>query len=91
MLLRFSAVVSLALEVEPGTSARRQQYVGWTKGSRERSLFGAGVAANVSAARPVSTALVGAVQAPANLSTGPTYACVEGPRLGTQAVSHLLR
>jgi 5'-methylthioadenosine phosphorylase len=73
-----------------------QQYVDWTRGSRERSFFGAGVAAHVSTARPVSAALVGAVQTAAarvgaNISTGLTYACVEGPRLGTQAESHMLR
>lgn len=96
MLLGFSAVGSLALEVAPGTLAMPEQYVDWTRGGRERSFFGGGVAAHVSTARPVSAALVGAVQAAAKrvgapLARGLTYACVEGPRLGTQAESHLLR
>lgn len=96
MLLGFSAVGSLALEVAPGTLAMPEQYVDWTRGARERSFFGRGVAAHVSTARPVSAALVGAVAAAAArtgapLCRGLTYACVEGPRLGTQAESHLLR
>lgn len=96
MLLGFSAVGSLALEVAPGTLAMPEQYVDWTRGRRERTFFGGGVAAHVSTARPVSAALVGAVKAAAEragapLTPGLTYACVEGPRLGTQAESHLLR
>jgi 5'-methylthioadenosine phosphorylase len=96
MLLGFSAVGSLALDLAPGTLAMPAQYVDWTRGGRERTFFGAGVAAHVSTARPVSAALVGAVQAAAQrvgapLRAGLTYACVEGPRLGTQAESHMLR
>ena len=96
MLLGFSAVGSLALEVAPGALAVPEQYFDWTRGQRERSFFGGGVAAHVSTARPVSAALVAAVQAAAEraripLHRGLTYACVEGPRLGTQAESHFLR
>lgn len=96
MLLGFSAVGSLDLEVAPGTLAIPEQYVDWTRGQRARTFFGSGVAAHVSTARPVSAAMVGAVQAAAAragapLHRGLTYACVEGPRLGTQAESHLLR
>ncbi|MCL1456953.1 phosphorylase family protein, partial [Klebsiella pneumoniae] len=92
MLLGFSAVGSLALEVAPGMLAMPEQYVDWTRGGRERTFFGDGVAAHVSTARPVSAALVGAVEAAAQrvgarLARGLTYACVEGPRLGTQAES----
>jgi 5'-methylthioadenosine phosphorylase len=95
-LLGFSAVGSLAIEVAPGTLAMPEQYVDWTRGGRARSFFGGGVAAHVSTARPVSAGLVGAVQAAAEragtqVRRGLTYACVEGPRLGTQAESHLLR
>ena len=96
MLLGFSAVGSLALEVKPGDLAVPEQYFDWTRGSRQRTFFGGGVAAHVSTARPVSAALVDAVQAAARhtgqtVHRGPTYACVEGPRLGTQAESHFLR
>jgi 5'-methylthioadenosine phosphorylase len=95
-MLGFSAVGSLALDVAPGMLAMPEQYLDWTRGTRERSFFGRGVAAHVSTARPVSPALVGAVEAAAaragaSLRRGLTYACVEGPRLGTQAESHVLR
>jgi 5'-methylthioadenosine phosphorylase len=95
-LLGFSAVGSLALDVAPGTLAMPEQYIDWTRGQRDRTFFGGGVAAHVSTARPVSSALVTAVQAAGEragvaVKRGLTYACVEGPRLGTQAESHLLR
>ena len=96
MLLGFSAVGSLALEVAPGALAMPEQYFDWTRGRREPTFFGGGVAAHVSTAQPVSAALVDAVQAAAAraglpLHRGLTYACVEGPRLGTQAESRFLR
>lgn len=96
MLLGFSAVGSLVERVAPGDLAMPEQYFDWTRGSRERSFFGGGVAAHVSTAKPVSARLVGAVQAAATsigvqVHRGLTYACVEGPRLGTQAESFFLR
>lgn len=96
MLLGFSAVGSLAEDVAPGDLALPEQYFDWTRGVRERSFFGGGVAAHVSTAKPVSAALVSAVKTAAasigvEVHRGLTYACVEGPRLGTQAESHFLR
>ena len=96
MLLGFSAVGSLAEQVAPGELVMPTQYFDWTRGSRERTFFGAGVAAHVSTATPVSTALVDAAAAAARTLGIPlhrdlTYACVEGPRLGTRAESHFLR
>lgn len=96
MLLGFSAVGSLALDVKPGELAMPEQYVDWTRGQRRQTFFGDGVAAHVSTARPVSAVLVDAVQAAAakcglHVHRGLTYGCVEGPRLGTQAESHFLR
>ncbi len=96
MVLGFSAVGSLAIEQAPGALAMPEQYVDWTRGRRAHTFFGDGVAAHVSTARPVSAALVSTVQAAAarvgvEVHRGLTYACVEGPRLGTQAESHLLR
>ena len=96
MLLGFSAVGSLALEIKPGDMAMPEQYFDWTRGNRQRTFFGGGIAAHVSTAQPVSAALVDAVQAAAQraghaVHRGLTYACVEGPRLGTQAESHFLR
>lgn len=95
-MLGVSAVGSLAEEVVPGELALPEQYFDWTRGGRERSFFGGGVAAHVSTAKPVSRVLADALAAAAAeqgvaLHRGLTYACVEGPRLGTQAESHFLR
>ena len=96
MVLGFSAVGSLAEHIAPGELAMPEQYLDWTRGGRAYSFFGGGVAAHVSTAQPVSRALVDAVADVARalgikLHRGATYACVEGPRLGTQAESHFLR
>ena len=96
MVLGFSAVGSLAERVAPGELAMPEQYFDWTRGAREPTFFGGGVAAHVSTANPVSAALVDAAQASAQalgitLHRGLTYACIEGPRLGTRAESQFLR
>ena len=96
MVLGFSAMGSLDIRFAPGDLVMPSQYMDFTRGRREQTFFGGGVAAHVSTARPVSQALVQAVQAAAALAnqtihTGLTYACVEGPRLGTQAESHFMR
>jgi 5'-methylthioadenosine phosphorylase len=76
--------------------AMPEQYFDWTRGQRDRTFFGQGVAAHVSTAKPVSAGLVDAVSQAAqrcglSVHRGLTYGCVEGPRLGTQAESHFLR
>jgi 5'-methylthioadenosine phosphorylase len=96
MVLGFSAVGSLAEHVAPGDLAMPEQYFDWTRGGRERTFFGGGVAAHVSTAHPVSESLVdAAVRTGQELGIavhrGLTYACVDGPRLGTRAESHFLR
>ncbi|MDQ2928883.1 MAG: MTAP family purine nucleoside phosphorylase [Pseudomonadota bacterium] len=96
LVLGVSAVGSLAEQIAPGDLAMPEQYVDWTRGGRAGTFFGGGVAAHVSTANPVSAALVGAASASAQalgitLYRGLTYACVEGPRLGTRAESHVLR
>ena len=95
-MLGFSAVGSLHIDVAPGDLAMPEQYIDWTRGLRERSFFGQGVAAHVSTAKPVSPGLVDAAAQAAHtlgikLHRGLTYGCVDGPRLGTQAESNLLR
>jgi 5'-methylthioadenosine phosphorylase len=95
-IVGFSAVGSLAEQVAPGDLAMPSQYFDWTRGARERSFFGGGVAAHVSTATPVSENLVAWVAGQAQLlgltlHSGLTYACVEGPRLGTRAESHFMR
>ncbi len=95
-ILGFSAVGSLAEEIEPGDFAMPNQYFDWTRGRRELSFFGHGVAAHVSTAQPVSGSLVNWVAEHAalkgfRLHRDVTYACVEGPRLGTRAESLFMR
>lgn len=95
-ILGFSAVGSLAEEIEPGDFAVPSQYFDWTRGRRESSFFGEGVAAHVSTATPVCANLVDWVAREAaarnvKLHRDVTYACVEGPRLGTRAESLFMR
>lgn len=95
-LLGFSAVGSLHMDIAPGDLAMPEQYVDWTRGLRERTFFGQGVAAHVSTAKPVSPGLVDAAMQSAQglgirIHRALTYACVDGPRLGTQAESNFLR
>ena len=96
MVLGFSAVGSLAEAVAPGHLAMPGQYLDWTRGVRERTFFGNGVAAHVSTAYPVSAAMVdwaaaGAANLGLPMHRDLTYACVEGPRLGTRAESLYLK
>jgi 5'-methylthioadenosine phosphorylase len=95
-ILGFSAVGSLVQEIAPGDLAMPNQYFDWTRGARARSFFGEGVAAHVSTAQPASAKLIdwAAGQASAmgiRLHRDVTYACVEGPRLGTRAESLFMR
>ena len=95
-VLGISAIGSLALHIAPGDLAMPSQYFDWTKGARERTFFGQGVAAHVSTALPVSRNLVswvagGAAKLGVTLHQDLTYACVEGPRLGTRAESLFLQ
>ena len=95
-IIGVSAVGSLRAEIAPGHLALPEQYFDWTRGQRRASFFGDGVAAHVSTANPVSSNLVDWIMAHAYQLDIPihrdvTYACVEGPRLGTRAESHFLR
>jgi len=96
MVLGFSAMGSLDIRYAPGELVMPSQYIDFTRGRRELTFFGQGVAAHVSTAEPVSQTMVQAISDAAHaaqltLHTGLTYACVEGPRLGTQAESHFMR
>lgn len=95
-IVSLSAVGSLTHDAPPGALAIPEQYFDWTRGRRAQTFFGDGLVAHVSTARPVSPALVQALtsaaqQAGTALHCGLTYACVEGPRLGTRAESFFLR
>lgn len=91
-----SAAGSLREDIKPGDLALVSQYFDHTRGQREKSFFGNGVVAHISTANPACPALSRDIQAAAEqisqpLHTDKTYACVEGPRLGTRAESHFLR
>jgi 5'-methylthioadenosine phosphorylase len=91
-----SAVGSLDKDIHPGDLAVVGQYIDWTRGKRDGSFFGKGVIAHISMAVPVCPTLSKLVYEKADgiadkVHTGKTYACVEGPRFGTRAESHLLR
>ena len=96
MLVGFSAVGSLREELSPGDFAIPSQYFDMTKGRREHTFFGNGIAAHVSTAHPTSVQLsdwIADTAREVNISVHreSTYACVDGPRLGTRAESFFLR
>lgn len=95
-LLGLSAVGSLTEEIAPGHLVTPGQFFDWTKGRRQSSFFGQGIAAHVSTAEPVSEQLAAWVGNEATnhgfrLHNNVTYACIEGPRLGTRTESKFLR
>ncbi len=95
-IIGVSAVGSLREEIRPGELAVPSQYLDFTKGRRIGSFFGNGLVGHVSSAQPTCRATAGlitAVARAAGITTHPdkTYACIEGPRLGTRAESLFLR
>jgi 5'-methylthioadenosine phosphorylase len=95
-IIGVSAAGSLREELKPGDLALAWQYFDHTRGKRAASFFGQGVAAHVSTANPACPALTSdlmdaATRLGIGLHSGKTYACVEGPRLGTRAESLFLR
>jgi len=96
MVVGFSAVGSLREEIAPGDFSVPSQYLDLTKGKREYSFFGNGIAAHVSTALPTCPDLSTWIAKTADesdmkLHMDKTYACVEGPRLGTKAESFFMR
>ncbi|PCJ98496.1 MAG: 5'-methylthioadenosine phosphorylase [Zetaproteobacteria bacterium] len=95
-ILSISASGSLQEEIAPGDLALASQYFDHTRGKREASFFGKGVTAHISTAAPTCPVLASDVLKAAkdtglDLHSDKTYACVEGPRLGTKAESNFLR
>jgi 5'-methylthioadenosine phosphorylase len=95
-IVSVSATGSLQEEIRPGDLALPNQYLDWTKGKRDATFFGDGLSAHISTAEPVCSSLCQflldtAASIDISLHRHATYACVEGPRLGTRAESHLLR
>ncbi len=95
-VLSVSASGSLQEEIAPGDLALASQYFDHTRGFRKNSFFGEGVTAHISTAEPTCPVLADDVLKAAGdinlpLHSGKTYACVEGPRLGTKAESFFLK
>jgi 5'-methylthioadenosine phosphorylase len=95
-IIGVSAVGSLREAIRPGDLAMPSQYLDFTKGLRAASFFGKGLVAHVSTAHPTCRATEALIARSAEAIGQPihrdkTYACVEGPRLGTQAESFWLR
>ncbi len=91
-----SAAGSLREEIKPGDLAIATQYFDHTRGKRNNTFFGNGIAGHVSTAYPVCPSLSTDIEAAAKrinqaIHSGKSYACVEGPRLGTQVESFFLR
>lgn len=91
-----SAVGSLREELRAGDLVLPAQYLDFTKGSRAASFFGGGLIAHVSSAQPTCATTAGLIARVARthgatIHMNKTYACVEGPRLGTRAESFFLR
>lgn len=95
-IVAVSACGSLREEIRPGDFIVPSQYFDHTRGLRARTFFGEGLVAHISTAKPacpdLSAALAEACRAcDFAVHADKTYACVEGPRLGTRAESFFLR
>lgn len=95
-VLSISATGSLREDYKPGDIALASQYFDHTRGKRDYSFFGAGVSGHIMSAKPTCPALTAdVINAAATQNMTPhvdaTYACVEGPRLGTRAESFFLK
>ena len=95
-IISVSAVGSLREELPPTTFVLVDQFVDWTKGSRQRSFFGDGIVAHVSNANPVNKTLqevlsTSCAESGVRHSKGGTYICIEGPQFSTRAESSLYK
>ena len=95
-IIGLSAVGSLQEEIAPGDLAIADQYFDFVKGLRDKSFFGQGLVAHVSTAEPTCVALADRIASAAkgvgiHIHRNKTYACVDGPRLGTKAESLFLK
>ena len=95
-VLGVSAVGSLREAIQPGQVAVASQYIDLIKGPRDKTFLGGGLSAHISTAEPVCPAMRSWIARAARdlghtVHDDVTYACVDGPRLGTRAESHMLR
>ncbi|MDA0782582.1 MAG: S-methyl-5'-thioadenosine phosphorylase [Rickettsiales bacterium] len=95
-ILSVSAIGSLQKELAPGDIVISNQYFDHIKGNRIKTFFGDGLVAHISSAEPVCKELTSVVKKASEcvdvkLHEEKTYACVDGPRLGTRAESFFLK
>lgn len=93
-VLSISATGSLREDYKPGDLALVSQYFDHTRGKRDYSFFGQGVTGHIMSAKPTCPSLTADVIKAAqdiDVHQEAVYACVEGPRLGTQAESFFLK
>lgn len=95
-VLGLSAAGSLRKDIKPGDLALAAQYFDHTRGKRDYTFFGRGIAGHVSMANPACPALSRDIKVAAEairqvLHVDKAYGCVEGPRLGTRQESFFLR
>jgi 5'-methylthioadenosine phosphorylase len=95
-IVSVSACGSLREDFAPGDIVVPDQLFDFTKGVRERSFFGGGLVAHLSAAHPfsdeLSAALADAVEAAGGQAhRGGAFITVEGPRFSTKAESEIFR
>lgn len=94
-IISVSAVGSLSAEIAPGHLVVPDQFIDRTS-QRPSTFFGKGLVAHVSFADPfcpeLSRTLAKAAAAEgAQVHSGRTYLCMEGPQFSTRAESHLYR
>ncbi len=95
-IVAVSACGSLREEIRMGNFVLPDQYFDHTRGQRKATFFGDGLAAHISTAKPASASLRSALlaaahKAGAEVHADGTFACIEGPRLGSRAESFFLR
>jgi 5'-methylthioadenosine phosphorylase len=95
-IISVSAVGSMREEIFPGHIVIPDQFIDRTKGIRNDTFFGEGVAAHVQFADPVCASLSAELYEAAGLAgatvhRGGTYLCMEGPAFSTRAESHIYR
>ncbi len=95
-LVSISAVGSLKEKYPPNCFVLPDQFIDWTKGTRQRTFFGGGIVGHVSAANPVDDNLQELIfgcckEQKISAFKGGSYICIEGPQFSSKAESNIFR
>lgn len=95
-VIAVSAVGSLRAEIEPGRMVVPDQLIDRTRGIRESTFFGGGIAVHAGFADPFCADLSARLAAAADeigqpVHRGGAYVCMEGPHFSTRAESRIYR